>query len=74
MGIRVRLRYADLRTQRGQVSVRERREMLESHRDKVAADIRQLSETLELLDGKVELYRKMEAGEIEDPVAGLHLP
>lgn len=71
MGIRDRLRYADLRTQHGQESVRERRQMLESHRDKIAADVRQLTETLELLDGKVELYQKIEAGEIEDPIVGL---
>ncbi|WP_298962551.1 MerR family transcriptional regulator [uncultured Roseibium sp.] len=66
MGIRDRLRYAELRT-KGGASLTERREMLEAHRRKVAGDIAKLTDMLDVLDDKVELYRKMEAGETVDP-------
>ncbi|POF29734.1 MerR family transcriptional regulator [Roseibium marinum] len=66
MGIRDRLRYAELRTL-GSASLAERRSLLESHRRKVVADIARLTETLEVLDDKVVLYRRMEAGETVDP-------
>jgi len=66
MGIKDRLRYAELRTL-GSASLTERREMLEAHRKKVAADIARLTETLDVLDDKVDLYRRMEAGETVDP-------
>ncbi len=68
MGIRDRLAYAELRA-RGAATARERREMIERHRQKVSASIWELQQTLELLDGKVALYRKIEAGEAEDPAA-----
>lgn len=71
LGMQDRLRYADLRTQPGKASVRERREMLESHREKVNADIQRLKETLDLLDAKVDLYRKIEADEVPDPLEHL---
>ncbi|WP_417773729.1 MerR family transcriptional regulator [Stappia sp.] len=71
LGMRDRLRYADLRTHPGVASVRERREMLERHREKVAADLDRLGETLKLLDDKVDLYRRIESGEVDDPVAPL---
>ena len=71
MGIKDRIRYAELRNQSGPASVRERRQMLERHRRKVAEDLDHLRETLGLLDDKVALYRRIEAGEIADPVAGI---
>lgn len=66
MGIKDRLRYADLRT-RGAASLTERRQMLEEHRDKVRSDLERLTEMLDVLDDKIILYRKMEAGEAVDP-------
>ncbi|WP_186390023.1 MerR family transcriptional regulator [Stappia sp. TSB10P1A] len=69
LGMRERLRYAELRVRPGVASVRERREMLEQHRDKVAADLQRLTDTLALLDDKVALYRRIESGEVADPVA-----
>lgn len=69
LGMRERIRYAELRVRPGVASVRERREMLEQHRDKVAADLRRLTDTLALLDDKVALYRRIESGEVADPVA-----
>ncbi len=71
LGMRERLRYADLRTRPGLESVRERREMLEAHREKVSEDLERLRETLELLDSKVVLYRRIESGELPDPLADL---
>ena len=71
LGMRERLRYADLRTRPGLGSVRERREMLEAHREKVSEDLERLRETLELLDSKVVLYRRIESGELPDPLADL---
>lgn len=68
MGIRDRLAYAELRA-RGAETARERREMIERHRQKVAGSLWEMQKTLELLDEKVETYRKIEAGEIEDPGA-----
>jgi hypothetical protein len=66
MGIKDRLRYADLRG-RGAATLTPRREMLERHREKVAEDIARLTEMLSVLDDKIDLYRKMEAGETVDP-------
>ena len=66
MGIKDRLRYADLRG-RGGASLTPRRQMLEHHREKVAEDIARLTEMLGVLDDKIDLYRKMEAGETVDP-------
>lgn len=71
LGMRDRLRYADLRTRPGVASVRERREMLERHRDKVAGDLEKLADTLKLLDEKVDLYRRIESGEAADPLVPL---
>jgi DNA-binding transcriptional MerR regulator len=67
MGIKDRLRYAELRS-RGGASLTERREMLECHREKVAEDIRRLKATLHVLDDKIDLYKRMEAGDPVDPV------
>lgn len=66
MGIKDRLLYADLRT-RGEASLTARREMLERHREKVEKDIAHLIEMRDVLDEKVDLYRRMEAGEPVDP-------
>jgi len=66
MGIKDRLRYADLRN-KGAASLTERREMLETHRDKVTENIGRLTEMLAVLDDKIDLYRRMEAGEPVDP-------
>lgn len=66
MGIRDRLRYAELRSQGG-ASLSARRELLETHRDKVAGDIVRLTEMLDVLDDKIDLYKRMEAGETVDP-------
>ncbi|MEM9634450.1 MAG: MerR family transcriptional regulator [Pseudomonadota bacterium] len=66
MGIKDRLRYADLRT-KGATSLTERREMLEIHRRKVSEDVSRLTEMLSVLDEKIDLYRRMEAGEPVDP-------
>ncbi|MTH95656.1 MerR family transcriptional regulator [Roseibium sp. RKSG952] len=66
MGIKARLRYADLRG-KGAASLAERREMLEDHRCFVLAEIARLAETLDVLDDKIDLYRRMEAGEPVDP-------
>ncbi|NVK33191.1 MAG: MerR family transcriptional regulator [Rhodobacteraceae bacterium] len=71
LAMRERLRYAELRDQPGLASVRERREMLENHREKVASDLVKLQETLELLDEKVDLYRRIESGDVPDPLAEL---
>lgn len=67
MGIKDRLRYADLRD-KGAASLTPRRQMLECHREKVAEDIARLTEMLGVLDDKIDLYRKMEAGEPVDPL------
>ncbi|MCV0424734.1 MAG: MerR family transcriptional regulator [Roseibium sp.] len=66
MGIRDRLRYADLRTM-GSASLSSRRRMLETHRQKVVDDIARMSEMLDVLDDKIDLYKRMEAGEPVDP-------
>ncbi|MET1411879.1 MerR family transcriptional regulator [Roseibium sp. HPY-6] len=66
MGIKGRLRYADLRT-KGAASLTERRQMLETHREKVAGDVARLTEMLTVLDEKIDLYKRMEAGEAVDP-------
>ncbi|GAB2183904.1 MerR family transcriptional regulator [Roseibium sp. LAB1] len=66
MGIKDRLRYAELRT-KGAASLTERRKLLEVHRGKVAGDIARMTEMLDVLDDKIDLYRRMEAGETVDP-------
>lgn len=66
MGINDRLRYAQLRS-RGSASLTSRRQMLEAHRQKVADDVDKLTEMLGVLDEKIDLYRRMEAGDPVDP-------
>lgn len=64
MGISDRLGYAQMREE-GDATITTRRELLEAHREKVAQDIARLTENLDVLDEKIDLYRRMEAG---DPV------
>lgn len=54
-----RVRYAALRSA-GPATVRERREMLEAHRDTIRRRIADLTATLALMDRKVAAYRAME--------------
>ena len=44
----------------GDDTMRERREMLEAHRQEVLAQIDALQDTLDLLDGKIERYQQAE--------------
>jgi DNA-binding transcriptional MerR regulator len=67
MGIKDRLRYADLRT-KGGGSVTERKQLLENHRRQVAADLARYTEMLTVLDEKIDLYGRMEIGDVPDPV------
>ncbi|MEJ8472635.1 MerR family transcriptional regulator [Roseibium algae] len=66
MGIKDRLRYAQMRVE-GASSLTGRRELLEEHRDKVRVDLERLTDMLTVLDDKIILYRKMEAGQAVDP-------
>ncbi|MEV7008096.1 MerR family transcriptional regulator [Streptosporangium sp. NPDC051022] len=52
-------RYAELCRQGPQTSA-ERRRMLEAHRSRVRAQIEQLTEDLEVLDYKIDLYKARE--------------
>ena len=54
-----RIRYATLRRQ-GDATLAARREMIETHRQSVADQIAMLSQSLDLLDAKIETYREME--------------
>ncbi|MFV0410359.1 MAG: MerR family transcriptional regulator [Paracoccus sp. (in: a-proteobacteria)] len=54
-----RIRYAALRRQ-GAATLRERREMIEVHRQLVLDRIAMLTGSLDLLDAKIETYREME--------------
>lgn len=66
MGISKRQQYAELRT-KGAASLTARRTLLEEHRRKVADDIAALTGMLTVLDEKIDLYKRMEAGETVDP-------
>ena len=59
MPMRDRLEYGRLRA-RGSVTTRARREMLEAHRDALAARQRELGELIGTLDVKITHYRDME--------------
>ena len=54
-----RVRYARLR-QQGAATYAERREMLEAHREVIRARLREMQETLALMDRKVAHYRDLE--------------
>ena len=56
-----RLRYAALRRQ-GEATYSERRQMLEQHREAIREQLKQLTETLALMDHKVALYQQLEQG------------
>ncbi|WP_422037423.1 MerR family transcriptional regulator [Roseibium sp.] len=66
MGISKRQQYAALRA-KGAASLTARRAMLEEHRQKVSDDIAALTDMLTVLDEKIDLYQRMEAGEPVDP-------
>lgn len=55
-----RIRYAQLRSE-GDATIPERRRMLEDQRAALKLQLADLQETLEMMDQKVETYRKMEA-------------
>jgi DNA-binding transcriptional MerR regulator len=55
-----RVHYAALR-QQGDTTLSERRKMLEVHREKVAAKLLLMQDTLALMDRKVAAYHDMEA-------------
>ena len=55
-----RVRYARLR-QEGAATYRERREMLEAHREVIAARLEAMKDTLMLMDRKVAHYKDLEA-------------
>lgn len=55
-----RVRYARLR-QEGAATYRERREMLEVHREVIAARLEAMKDTLMLMDRKVAHYKDLEA-------------
>lgn len=54
-----RIRYADLRRQ-GAATLRERRKMIEAHRETVVERVAMLAASLDLLDAKIATYREME--------------
>ncbi|WP_176082708.1 MerR family transcriptional regulator [Martelella sp. HB161492] len=58
MPISEMVRYAEWRAQ-GDVTIGERMELLEAHRDSVADKIRALQQSLEALDDKIRTYATM---------------
>ncbi len=54
-----RIRYAQLRAQ-GESTVRQRRDMLEAHREVIRAQLMTLQDTVILMDEKVQFYRDLE--------------
>lgn len=62
MPIQQMLRYAELRRS-GDSTLAERRELLEQHRRDVQAQISQLSQSLEVLDNKIQIYHQLEQKE-----------
>ncbi|RQW08103.1 MerR family transcriptional regulator [Paenibacillus rhizophilus] len=52
-------RYSDLRSQ-GPSTVKERRAMLEAHRDRVARQMERLEENMGKVRDKIKLYKQME--------------
>ena len=62
MPIRKMKRFANLR-RRGDASVPARRALLEEHRTEVRRRVAELETDLRVIDEKVELYEKMEAGD-----------
>lgn len=54
--------YAELRY-KGDVTVTERREMLEEQKNKLLNQISELKESIQFLDNKIEIYNNMMEGE-----------
>ncbi len=59
MSIKQMQQIADLRRQ-GSASTKERRVLLEAHKNKVAAQIERLQEHYEVINEKIEIYRQWE--------------
>ncbi|WP_138495864.1 MerR family transcriptional regulator [Paenibacillus pinistramenti] len=59
MKISGRVRFAELRSQ-GESTISSRRELLESHRDEVHAQISKLLQNLKAIEDKIEIYKTME--------------
>jgi DNA-binding transcriptional MerR regulator len=59
MPIRLMVEYAEL-VRAGPHTAARRRRMLEAHRAAIAARMRQLAETADVLDRKIAMYREME--------------
>ncbi|NIY80270.1 MerR family transcriptional regulator [Celeribacter sp. HF31] len=57
-----RIRYAELR-RLGASTYTERREMLQAHREVIRQKLKQMQETLALMDRKVALYEQLEEEE-----------
>jgi DNA-binding transcriptional MerR regulator len=51
--------FSDLRFQ-GDVTIKERRVMLEDHRGRVQKELRKMEENLRLIDAKIEHYKELE--------------
>ena len=62
MPIRQMVDYAQL-VREGDHTATRRREMLESHRAAIQAQLTELNETAEVLDRKIAMYREMERSE-----------
>lgn len=54
-------RFADLMRQ-GDAGIRQRRELLEEHEQKLLEQVKELQDTLDVLRGKIVYYRSWEAG------------
>jgi len=65
MPIRDMLRYAKL-VSGGEHTFRERRELLEAHRNRVRAHIADLNASLHVLDSKIAFYAEAEKGQKHD--------
>lgn len=63
MPIAAMRRYAEL-VRRGQDTYAARKELLEAHRADVIAKIEQLKDDLEIVDHKIDLYRRRIKGEL----------
>jgi DNA-binding transcriptional MerR regulator len=59
MSIRQMQQVAELRRQ-GSATTKERRKLLESHRNKIATHIMKLQEHMEVMNAKIETYRQWE--------------
>jgi DNA-binding transcriptional MerR regulator len=63
MPVRDMRRYAEL-ARRGDETLGARRRLFEEHRDRVVARVAELEEDLKVLDYKIDIYGRMERGEL----------